>query len=125
MRIEVLDDASVLSKWIAPLLLAYFVLLPGEKVIPLKRNNWLGPIVTLIMPAPGPLLGVSSLIIVASVTLGLQEGPTIAVAPWSVIPFLISKCEVHLNVPAGSVIVSPSRAALCKARRLPSDPSER
>jgi hypothetical protein len=46
---------------------------------------------------------------------GLQEGPTIVVAPCSVIPFVIFRREVQLNVPAGSVIVSPFFAALCKA----------
>jgi len=120
----VLGDAPLLSKWIAPLLLAYVVLLPGEKVIPLKRNDWLGPIVTLIMPASGPLLGVSSLIIVASVIVGLLVVPVIVVVPCSVIPFVISKLRDQLNVPAGNVIVSPSRAEFSRVRTLATDPLE-
>jgi hypothetical protein len=39
-------------------------------------------------------------------------------------PLVISKGEVQLNVPAGNVIVSPSRAELCNARTFASDPSE-
>ena len=76
------------------------------------------------MPALLPLLGVLSRIIVASATDGLLAGPVIVVAPCNVIPFVIVKTEVQLNVPAGSVIVSPSCAALSKACTLASDPLE-
>lgn len=62
--------------------------------------------------------------IVASVTVGLLEGPTIVVAPCSVIPFVIFRREVQLNLPAGSVIVSPFNAALCKACTFATDPLE-
>ena len=44
------------------------VLAPGEKVIPVNRNRWLELTVVLII---APVLGVSSLIIVASLTMGL------------------------------------------------------
>src|SRR5580692_7570703 len=101
------------------------VLPPYLKVIPVSRKDWLAFSSADIMPAPGPLLGVSSRIIVASVTVGLQDVPTTFVAPWSVIPFVIFRTEGQLNVPAGSVIVSPSRAALTKACRLASEPFEK
>ena len=62
--------------------------------------------------------------IVASVTVGLLAGPVMVVAPCSVIPFVIVRGKVQLNVPAGSVIVSPFDAALCKYCTLATDPSE-
>ena len=108
-----------------PVATSTVVLLPGEKVIPVKRKDWFERIATLIMPLPEPVLRVSSLMIVASSIVGLSlPAPLIVVAPCSVIPFVISKREVQLNVPAGTVIVSPSCAALCKACTFAADPSE-
>ena len=63
--------------------------------------------------------------IVASVIVGLLvPAPAIVVWPLSVIPFVISKREVQLNVPAGSVTISPSAADRMHPSTLPSDPSE-
>ena len=100
-------------------------MVPGEKVIPLKRNDWLGLRPTLIMKAPEPLLGVSSLMIVRSLVIGVAvPAPVIVVCPLSVIPLVIETPVNHVNVPAGIVMVSPSRAALCKACTLAADPLE-
>ena len=79
----------------------------------------------LIIPPVVWFLAVLSLIIVASVILGKPvPAPVIVVAPCSVIPFVIFRCEVQLNVPAGSLIVSPFNAALCKDCTSATDPSE-
>jgi len=100
------------------------VLVPCLKVSPVSQKDWVGFTVADIMPAPVPLLGVLSSMIVASVTPGLLDGPAIVVAPCSVIPFVIFRREVQLNVPAGSVIVSPSNAAFCKACTFAAEPLE-
>jgi hypothetical protein len=52
----------------------------------------------------------SSRITVLSVTTGLLNLPVMLVAPCNVMPFVISRPEVQLAVPAGTVTVSPSRA---------------
>jgi hypothetical protein len=102
------------------------VLLPDAKVNPVNRNDWLECISALIMPNTlPPRLGVSSLMIVPSVIVGLAvPASVIVVAPCNVIDFVIFRREVHVNVPAGSVIVSPSWAALCKACTLATEPSD-
>jgi hypothetical protein len=45
-------------------------------------------------------------------------------APWILIAFEIVTGVDQVNVPAGSVIVSPFTAALCKAFTFAADPSE-
>jgi len=45
-------------------------------------------------------------------------------APCSLIAFEIATGVDHVNVPAGSVMVSPFNAALCKAFTFDGDPSE-
>ena len=44
--------------------------------------------------------------------------------PCSLIAFEIVTGADHVNIPAGSVMVSPSDAALCKACTFAADPSE-
>jgi len=97
-------------------------LAPGAKVIPVSRNTRFPLIVTLRIVL---FLDTSSLTMVASFTVGFgPPAPVTVVAPCSVIAFVIPGLEVQLNVPAGSVIVSPSCAAFCKACRLAAEPSE-
>src|SRR5438132_8969673 len=48
--------------------------------------------------------------IVLSVTTGLLKFPLMVVAPCNVMPFVITRVEVQLAVPAGTVTVSPSLA---------------
>ena len=84
--------------------------IPGANVSPVKRNDWFERIVALIMPVPVPVLGVLSRMIVPSLIVGLLAGPEIAVAPCIVIPLVIFSRAVQLNVPAGTMIVSPLTA---------------
>jgi len=87
----------------------YAVLVPGTKVIPVKRNDFPGGIWAKRIPIV-PLRGVLSRMIVPSLIVGLLAGPEIVVAPCIVIPLVIISRAVQLNVPAGTMIVSPSTA---------------
>ena len=70
-----------------------------------------GVSVILITPEDFVERGELSWIMVRLLTVGLAvPAPVIVVCPLSVMPFVMSTREVQLNVPAGSVIVSPSRA---------------
>src|SRR4029453_7138718 len=60
-----------------------------------------------------PRGSVSSLMIVKLFMTGLAvPAPEMVVCPCRVMPFVMFTAEVHVNVPAGSVIVSPSCARL-------------
>ena len=70
-----------------------------------------GASVIVITPEDFVKRGELSWIMVRLLTVGLAvPAPVIVVCPLSVMPFVMSRREVQLNVPAGSVIVSPSRA---------------
>ena len=75
------------------------------------------PGVSVIFITPEDLVerGELSWIMVRLLTVGLAvPAPVIVVCPLSVMPFVMSTREVQLNVPAGSVIISPSNATLRK-----------
>ena len=71
----------------------------------------MGVFVSLTTPDVDVFRGELSRIIVASAIDGLLvPAPEIVVCPCNVIPFVITKHEDQLNIPAGSMIVSPSTA---------------
>ena len=94
-------------------------------VTPVNRNDCVDVIVALATPDCAVFLGELSWMIVASMIVGLLvPAPVIVVWPCNVIPFVMFTREVQLNVPIGSVIVSPSDAISCNASTFAADPSE-